>query len=71
MCAGSSTDQIVSATMLLTERADYAEANKAYLEFFKQEVGEQAPLPARATALWGVPTTAKVAFSVVASTTQT
>ena len=65
--AGSSPARIVSATMLLTDRQDYDECNEAYLEFF-QEHGLGERLPARSTAMWGVPTAAKVAFSVVAAT---
>ncbi|CAK0860391.1 unnamed protein product [Prorocentrum cordatum] len=61
---GSSPDQIVSASMLLSNRDDYAECNAAYVDFFSKHGGPE--LPARSTALWGVPTTAKVAFSVVA-----
>lgn len=63
--AGSSVPQTLSVTMLLTEKNDYAECNKAYIAFF-EEHGAVA-LPARSTALWGVPTTAKVAFSCVAN----
>ena len=61
----SSFGRIVSAQMLLTDKSDYHEANRAYVEFFKR-LG-LPDLPARSTALWGVPTSAKVAFSVVAA----
>mmetsp|Transcript_86948 Transcript_86948/g.249412 ORF Transcript_86948/g.249412 Transcript_86948/m.249412 type:complete len:317 (-) Transcript_86948:12-962(-) len=63
--AGSAPDRIVSATMLLSDRQDYSECNRAYIDFFAAAC--VADLPARSTALWGVPTSAKVAFSVVAS----
>ena len=63
--AGSAPHRIVSATMLLTCKEDYAECNRAYLSWFAEHGGQE--LPARATALWAVPTTAKVAFSVVAA----
>jgi enamine deaminase RidA (YjgF/YER057c/UK114 family) len=65
--AGSAPERIVQATMLLTDRSDYDECNRAYVEWFQQQ-GVQ--LPARSTGLWGVPTEAKVAFSVVASDEQ-
>ena len=58
--AGSSMDHVVSVSMLLTDKADYNEINEEYVKHFT------AGLPSRATALWGVPTTAKVAFSCVA-----
>jgi 2-iminobutanoate/2-iminopropanoate deaminase len=45
-------------------RAD-AECNAAYVAWFAEHGGPD--LPARTTALWGVPTAAKVAFSVVAA----
>lgn len=63
--AGSAPHRIVSATMLLTNKDDYKACNQAYVDFFAEHGG--AELPARSTALWGVPTTAKVAFSVVAT----
>ena len=61
---GSATDKIVNAQMLLTSKDDYAECNRAYVEFFADR--GLANLPARSSALWAVPTSAKVAFSVVA-----
>ena len=63
--AGSSPDRIISATMLLTDKADYAECNAAYVDFFAAHGGHS--LPSRSTALWGVPTIARVAFSVIAA----
>ncbi len=41
--AGSSLDQVVKSTVMITDMADFAAMNKAYAEFFK------APFPARAT----------------------
>lgn len=64
--AGSAPERIVVASMLLTDKEDYAECNRAYVDFFAQH-GLAGRLPARSTAMWGVPTTAKVAFSVVAT----
>ena len=58
--SNSGMDQIVSVTMLLTNKEDYDEINTEYLKHFP------TGLPSRSTALWGVPTTAKVAFSCVA-----
>jgi 2-iminobutanoate/2-iminopropanoate deaminase len=58
--AGSGMDRVVSVTMLLTDKSDYDEVNAEYVKHFP------AGLPSRSTALWGVPTTAKVAFSCVA-----
>jgi enamine deaminase RidA (YjgF/YER057c/UK114 family)/uncharacterized cupin superfamily protein len=63
--AGSAPHRIVSTTMLLTHKEDYAECNRAYVSWFAEHGGQE--LPARSTALWAVPTTAKVAFSVVAA----
>ena len=64
--AGSAPERIVVATMLLTDKQDYAECNRAYVQFFAER-GLARRLPARSTAMWAVPTTAKVAFSVVAT----
>lgn len=63
---GSSTERIVNAQMLLTNKDDYAECNRAYVEYFAER-GLADKLPSRSSALWAVPTTAKVAFSVVAA----
>ena len=63
--AGSDACHIISASMLITNRQDYAECNKAYSNFFRSRGA--ANLPARTTALWGVPTESRVAFGVVAS----
>ena len=64
--ARSSPERIVVATMLLTDKDDYAECNRGYVQFFAER-GLEERLPARTSALWAVPTTAKVAFSVVAT----
>jgi len=56
----SSLANVVSVTMLLTNKEDYNEINDEYVKHFPDG------LPSRSTALWGVPTTAKVAFSCVA-----
>lgn len=58
--AGSSLQRIVQVTMLITDPADYAECNAAYVKHFP------GGLPARHTARFGVPTEAKVAFSCIA-----
>ena len=58
--AGSSLDRVVQVTMLITDPADYAECNAEYVKHFPNG------LPARHTALFGVPTEAKVAFACMA-----
>jgi 2-iminobutanoate/2-iminopropanoate deaminase len=58
--AGSSLDRVVQVTMLITDPADYREINAEYVKHFPRG------LPARHTARFGVPTTAKVAFACVA-----
>lgn len=58
--AGSSLDQVVQITMLITDRADYAACNAEYVKHFPNG------LPARHTALFGVPTEAKVGFACIA-----
>jgi 2-iminobutanoate/2-iminopropanoate deaminase len=58
--AGSSLDQVVQVTMLITDPADYAACNEEYVKHFPKG------LPARHTARFGVPTEAKVAFSCIA-----
>ena len=64
--AGTTPENIINAQMLLTSKDDYAECNRAYVEFFAER-GLKDKLPARSSALWAVPTEAKVAFSVVAA----
>ena len=58
--AGSGLDRVVQVTMLITDPADYAQCNLAYVGHFP------GGLPARHTARFGVPTDAKVAFSCIA-----
>ncbi len=58
--SGSRLDLVVQVTMLITDPADYAECNAAYVKHFP------GGLPARHTARFGVPTEAKVAFSCIA-----
>jgi 2-iminobutanoate/2-iminopropanoate deaminase len=58
--AGSGLDRVVQVTMLITDPADYAACNDAYVRHFP--VG----LPARHTARFGVPTEARVAFACIA-----
>lgn len=58
--AGSSLDRVVQVTMLLSDRADYAACNAEYVTHFPNG------LPARHTALFGVPAEARVGFACVA-----
>ena len=58
--AGSGLDRVVQVTMLISDRADYAACNAEYVKHFPNG------LPARHTALFGVPTEAKVGFACVA-----
>jgi 2-iminobutanoate/2-iminopropanoate deaminase len=58
--AGSSLDRVVQVTLLITDPADYHEVNAEYVKHFP------GGLPARHTARFGVPTTAKVAFACIA-----
>ncbi len=58
--AGSSLDRVVQVTLLITDPADYDEINAEYVKHFPRG------LPARHTARFGVPTTAKVAFACIA-----
>lgn len=60
--AGSSLDLVVQVTMLINSKADYDALNAEYTQHFPNG------LPARHTALFGVPTNARVAFSCVAMT---
>lgn len=57
---GSDLHLIVQATMLITDKADYAECNAEYKRHFPNG------LPARHTAMFGVPTDAKVGFTCIA-----
>lgn len=58
--AGSGLDRVVQVTMLISDRADYAACNAEYVKFFPNG------LPARHTALFGVPTEARVGFACIA-----
>ena len=58
--AGSGLDRVVQVTMLISDRADYAACNAEYVKHFP------GGLPARHTALFGVPTEARVGFACVA-----
>lgn len=58
--AGSDLHHVVQVTMLISDRADYAACNAEYVKFFPRG------LPARHTALFGVPTEARVGFACVA-----
>lgn len=57
---GSDLENIFQATMLIRDQSDYAECNAEYVRHFPNG------LPARHTAMFGVPGEAKVAFSCVA-----
>ena len=61
--AGSDLSQVVQVTMLITDKADYAACNAEYVKHFP------GGLPARHTALFGVPTEARVGFACVALVT--
>ena len=58
--AGSSLDRVVQVTMLISDRTDYAACNAEYVKHFP------GGLPARHTALFGVPTEARVGFACIA-----
>ena len=58
--AGSSLERVVQVTLLIQDPADYHEINAEYVTHFPNG------LPARHTARFGVPTTAKVAFACIA-----
>ncbi len=58
--AGSTLEQVVQVTMLITDPNDYEECNQEYIKHFPNG------LPARHTARFGVPTSARVAFSCIA-----
>ncbi len=58
--AGSSLERVVQVTLLIQDPADYHEINAEYVKHFPNG------LPARHTARFGVPTTAKVAFACIA-----
>lgn len=56
----SDLDLVFQATMLIRNQSDYAECNAEYVRHFP------GGLPARHTAMFGVPGEAKVAFSCAA-----
>jgi 2-iminobutanoate/2-iminopropanoate deaminase len=58
--AGSSLEQVVQVTLLIADPTDYHEINAEYVTHCPHG------LPARHTARFGVPTTARVAFSCIA-----
>jgi 2-iminobutanoate/2-iminopropanoate deaminase len=58
--AGTSLERVVQVTLLITDPADYHAINAEYVKHFPRG------LPARHTARFGVPTTAKVAFACIA-----
>ena len=58
--AGSGLQRVVQVSMLIKDPADYDACNRAYVQHFPHG------LPARHTALFGVPTVAKVAFACTA-----
>lgn len=58
--AGSRLELVVQVTMLISDRSDYAALNAEYVKHFPNG------LPARHTALFGVPTEARVGFACVA-----
>jgi 2-iminobutanoate/2-iminopropanoate deaminase len=59
---GSSLEDVVQVTMLITDPSDYEACNAEYVKHFP------GGLPARHTARFGVPTDARVAFSCIAVT---
>ena len=58
--ASSRLDLVAQATMLISDRKDYAALNAEYAKHFPNG------LPARHTAVFGVPTDARVGFACVA-----
>jgi 2-iminobutanoate/2-iminopropanoate deaminase len=63
--AGSSLERVVQVTLLITDPADYHEVNAEYVRHFPRG------LPARHTARFGVPTSARVAFACIALAPET
>lgn len=57
---GSDLTMVVQVTMLITDRKDYDALNAEYIKHFP------AGLPARHTAMFGVPTEARVGFACIA-----
>ena len=58
--AGTTMENVIQVTLLITNSADYAEINAEYVKHFPNG------LPARHTARFGVPTQAKCGFACVA-----
>jgi hypothetical protein len=58
--AGSSLERVVQVTLLISDPADYHEINAEYVRHFPRG------LPARHTARFGVPTTARLAVACIA-----
>ena len=58
--AGTSLHRVMQVTMLITDPADYHEINAEYVRHFP------GGLPARHTARFGVPTTARLAVACIA-----
>jgi 2-iminobutanoate/2-iminopropanoate deaminase len=58
--AGSSLERVVQVTLLINDPADYHEINAEYVRHFP------GGLPARHTARFGVPTTARLAVACIA-----
>jgi 2-iminobutanoate/2-iminopropanoate deaminase len=63
--AGSSLERVVQVTLLINDPADYHEINAEYVRHFP------GGLPARHTARFGVPTTARLAVACIALATET
>jgi 2-iminobutanoate/2-iminopropanoate deaminase len=62
--AGSSLERVVQVTLLINDPADYHEINAEYVRYFPRG------LPARHTARFGVPTTARLAVACIALATE-
>jgi 2-iminobutanoate/2-iminopropanoate deaminase len=58
--AGTTLENVIQVTLLITNPADYHEINAEYVKHFPNN------LPARHTARFGVPTQAKCGFACVA-----
>ena len=63
--SGSHLERVVQMTMLISDPADYAACNEEYIKHFP------GGLPARHTARFGVPTSARVAFACIALANET
>jgi 2-iminobutanoate/2-iminopropanoate deaminase len=63
--AGSSLERVVQVTLLIGDPADYHEINAEYIRHFP------GGLPARHTARFGVPTTARLAVACIALAAET